>query len=359
MMGKQSFIIVLVIASALAYAVNQSEFSLISSNDLQSNAISIDNTQTISNDKIVKVVSAKKLQEPSIQKIKSPRQSSIDRLRLASNKTDLQEKAINEYDKFKRYPPQNSAIESIQQDPITQRYDVDERTTMNDDSSMGLTIWSDEKYYVADNSVAMYAYLQDAQGQKIKGNFSARLLGSQSNTLAEFNLQDKDNDQIYEASLELNASHTENFTPGIYKVIIEESNSDIKDAITFTLSRPDIRLTGEFKDQVNNEGGLLIEAQVEVTQENQYYIQASLYSATQVPVGITQLKQTLTTGKHWVALNFAGLMIQDSQESGPYVLQQVSLAKVTMPMQRAPLIEPDFQTDSYGLDEFSSERYQP
>ena len=359
MMSKPGFMIVLVIASALAYAVNQSEFSLISSNELKPIDASSEHALASPPDKTLNTVSIKPAKEISINQFNDSRQSSMDRLRLASHKTDLQEKTINEYDKFKRYPPQNSAIESIQQDPITQRYDVDERTTMNDDNSMGLTIWSDEKYYVAGNSVAMYAYLQDAQGQKIKGNFSAQLLGSKSNTLLEFTLQDTNNDQVYEASLDLNANHTDDFTPGIYKVIIEESSSDIKDAITFTLSQPDISLTGEFKDQINSDGGLLIEAQVEVTQDNQYYIQASLYSATHVPVGITQLSQSLTTGKHWVALNFSGLMIQDAQESGPYVLQQVSLAKVTMPMQRAPLLEPDFQTDSYALDEFSSERYQP
>ncbi len=363
MMSKQGFIMALVIASTLVYAVNQSDFSLISSNDLEPlDRVHEESQIILATQHLKKIVSKKspeKHQEKSSNSIIYSDQSAMDRLRLVTHKTELQEKTVNEYDNFKRYPPQNSAINSKQQDPITQRYDVDERTTMNDDGTVGLTIWSDEKYYVAGNNVTMFAYLQDAQGQRIKGNYSARLLSDQQDTLAEFILQDDDNDQLYEASIELNSENTENFTPGIYKVIIEESSSDIKDALTFTLSQPDIRLTGEFKDQINEEGGLLIEAQVEVTQDSQYYIQASLYSATHVAIGITQLNQTLTTGKHWVALNFAGLMIQDSQESGPYVLQQMSLAKVTMPMQRAPLSEPNFQTDSYGLDEFSNQTYQP
>ena len=359
MMGKQGFIMALVIASTLVYAVNQSDFSLISSNDLEPLDIANNDSQAIlATQHLKKIVSKKALEQP-LNNVGHRDQSAMDRLRLVANKTELQEKTVAEYDNFKRYPPQNSAIKPNQQDPITQRYDVDERTTMNDDGTVGLTIWSDEKYYVAGNNVVMFAYLQDAQGQRIKGDYSARLLSDQQDTLTEFSLEDNDNDQLYEASIELNSDNTENFTPGIYKVIIEESSSGIKDALTFTLSQPDIRLTGEFKDQINEEGGLLIEAQVEVTQDSQYYIQASLYSATQVPIGITQLNQTLTTGKHWVELNFAGLMIQDAQESGPYVLQQMSLAKVTMPMQRAPLTEPNFQTDSYGLDEFSNQTYHP
>ena len=48
-------------------------------------------------------------------------------------------------------------------------------------------------------------------------------------------------------------------------------------------------------------------------------------------------------------------MIQDAQENGPYVLQQVSLAKVTMPMQRAPLLENQYTTSSYRLEEFAGQ----
>jgi hypothetical protein len=46
-------------------------------------------------------------------------------------------------------------------------------------------------------------------------------------------------------------------------------------------------------------------------------------------------------------------MIQDAKETGPYVLKQISVAKVTMPMQRAPLVQPDFHTDSYALSELA------
>ena len=91
-----------------------------------------------------------------------------------------------------------------------------------------------------------------------------------------------------------------------------------------------------------------------VSANSHFYIQASLYSSTNVAIGITQFSQQLTTGSHWVPLSFSGLMIQDANEAGPYVLKNVSVAKVTMPMQRGPLVEPDFQTDSYALDEFGN-----
>ncbi len=283
--------------------------------------------------------------------------SPIDRLRQITEKTALQQKLIEEYDDFHRYPPKNKRIETAQQDPVAQRYAVDERTTLNQDKNMGLTIFSDQKYYVAGNTVHISAFLQDAHGQRVAGDLSAIFLTSNQQQIKPLTLTDENNDLIYETSIELTSNNSYKYEPGIYKVIIDNPQNEIKDALTFTLSKPDIALTGSYRDAITGEGELLIEAQVEITSLNRFYIQASLYSATNVPVGVTQFSQDLTLGKHWVPLTFSGLMIQDSQESGPYVLKKISVAKVTMPMQRAPLFEPGYQTDSYALDEFSSDPF--
>ena len=358
MRGKKALIIIAVFGVFIV-GFYQADSILISSNQLDSNPQSKLNDNAnplaISPNNIKKMVNQQK-RAPTINThiVKIP-ESPIERLRSVSQKSDLQEQVINEYDNFKRYPPANAPIVSAQQDPISQRYEVDERTTMNDDHTFGLTIWSDEKYYIASDQVAIFAYLQDAQGEKTQGNFNAVFLSDNQNTISEFKLQDDNKDGLYEASIDLAQSKNDALTPGIYKVIIEEGNSDIKDALTFTLSQPDIQLTGEFRDAITEDGNLLIEAEVDIATDNRFYVQASLYSINQEPVGITQTTQSLSSGKHWLALNFSGLMIQDSQVSGPYIIQQISLAKVTMPMQRAPLQHPNYQTDSYGLDEFSNQ----
>jgi len=285
--------------------------------------------------------------------------SPIERIRQISDKNGLQQALVNEHDKFKRYPPQNNRIEEAKKDPISQRYAVDERSTQNEDKTFGITIWSDEKFYLANGTVKVFAFLQDANGQKMDGAFSAQLLNTQHQKIMDINLQDEDNDQVYQASIELSSVKAMNGQTGIYKVVIENSQHRIKEALTFTLSKPDISLTGNYHDNITGDGNLLIEAEVEVTSQNRFYVQASLYSATNVPIGITEFAGDLTPGKHWVPLTYAGLMIQDAQETGPYVLEQVSVAKVTMPMQRAPLLKPDYQTESYGLDEFSNSPYEP
>jgi len=280
----------------------------------------------------------------------------IERIRKMSNKTELQVALLDDHDNFTRYPPENRRITSAAQDPITQRYAIDERTTLNEDQSVGLTVWSDKKFYLEDDTVIVHAFIQDAEGKKITTEFQTEII-SDLGKHGALKLIDDNNDQIYTAQLKLSDSSRNIDKPGIYKVLIQNKEHEILDGITFTLSKPDIALTYNFREKITASGDLLIEAEVDVSQNNRFYIQASLYSSTHVPVGVTQSTQELTSGKHWIPLQFAGLMIQDAQENGPYVLQQVSLAKVTMPMQRAPLVNPGFQTDAYRLDEFSNNTY--
>ena len=164
--------------------------------------------------------------------------SPIDRMRQITEKTTLQEKLIEEYDEFHRYPPKNKRIETAQQDPVTQRYAVDERTTLNEDKNMGLTIFSDQKYYVAGNTVHVSAFLQDAHGQRVAGDLSSIFLTSNQQQIKPLTLMDEDNDLIYEASIELTSNSDFKYEPGIYKVIIDNPQNEIKDALTFTLSKP-------------------------------------------------------------------------------------------------------------------------
>lgn len=277
----------------------------------------------------------------------------IARIKENNDRTPLHDSIISDHDNFKRYPEGNSAITNIAHDPVLQRYAVDERTTMSEDKRAGLTIWSDKKFYLKTDTVFIYAFIQDEEGKKLSANFDATLLDTSQQNLAKLNFVKGDN-HTYEASINLADLTSTQLTAGIYKVLINNKQYELTDALTFTLTQPDIELTGEFKEYINNQGQLVIESQVLVSSSHQYYMQGSLYSATQVPIGVAQSSTQLTPGLHWLSLTFSGLMIKDAKENGPYVLKHVSLAKVTIPMMRTPLIEPEFTTDSYQLDEFGS-----
>jgi hypothetical protein len=352
---KIGFAAIALSAITLAVFTDQKP-NIITSNALpasisKDNSVELQNIVTTHNQKTI--ITAQKI---NITTPTSTTESPIERLKNLSNKTDLQQNLVDEYDNYKRYPAENSAFSSKDQDPITQRYSVDERTTLNEEKSMGLTLWSDKKYYLENDTVIVNAYLQDAEGMRQAATFNSTFYYDQNQSLGDIKFSDENNEGVYQATIQLTQANTLNKGPGIYKVWIQDVKNNITDAITFTLSQPDIELTGNYKEFINSNGDLIIEAQVKINANAHFYIQASLYSSGSIPIGVTQLSQPLTKGKHWLPLSFSGLMIQDSDESGPYVLKQVSVAKVTMPMQRGPLLEPNFITESYGLSEFSQKQ---
>jgi hypothetical protein len=258
---------------------------------------------------------------------------------------------VAEYDDYHRYPPINRRIESLQQDPISQRYATDERSIHNEDSGMAMTIWSDEKYYLPNASVTIFAFLQNSEGQRVDGDFSAIFVDpSKGIEISSFDLSDDQGELLYSATINLG----QQFTPGIYKVLISDGQSKLTDSLTFTLSRPDIIATGQYRDSIGSSGELVIEMEVEVGKANSFYIQASLYDTMETPIGISEYSRKLTAGRHWLPLSFAGRLLHDVGIQGPYLLKQVSLAKVTMPMQRAPLLQPGYQTEFYNLNDFSN-----
>ncbi|GAA3919073.1 hypothetical protein [Litoribacillus peritrichatus] len=281
-------------------------------------------------------------------------QHPIERLRFQAQKTQLQQALIEDFDNYKRYPPENRRFVSEAQDPLTQRYSIDERTTLNEEQSLGLTLWSNKKYYLQDDEVSIHAFIQDVDGNKLASDFSTEVIFNHKN-IGQIALVDNEGDRHYTALIDLANSSLDISEPGIYKVLIHSKEHSITDAITFTVSKPDIQLTGSFRDKLTSDGNLVIEAEVDVEQSSRFYIQGSLYSSTNIAVGTTQVSQSFDKGRHWVELNFSGLMIQDAKENGPFVLKKLSLAKASMPMQRAPLEKPEYMTDAYTLDEFAVE----
>ena len=165
---------------------------------------------------------------------------------------------------------------------------------------------------------------------------------------------DNNQDGVYEYTLQLNSTADQSLEAGLYKVLIVNNTNKVSDALTFILSKPEIELTGNYKDSLSAKGELLIQVEVAVTEKNRFYFQASLYSANKIPIGSTQVSTELVAGKHWITLPFDGSMIKDVGEPGPFLLQHLSVAKVTMPLQRAPMNLPEYFTKDYALKQFNS-----
>ena len=278
----------------------------------------------------------------------------IERIRAIQNKTELHQALLEDHQQFTRYPAYNQRFESEAADPVLARYAVDERSTDNPEDHTSLTIWSDKKYYLKGEQANIYASLRDQEGVPLRTQFMAQVIYNENKNLQSIALQDTNQDGIYEYSLPLSSDNGPAWQAGVYKVLIINNTNKVTDALTFIISQPDIELSGEFRDSVSTKGELIIEAQVQVASENRYYVQASLYSANQLAIGATQQSLQLAPGKHWVKLAFDGTLIRDAGESAPFLLKHISLAKVALPIQRAPMIDAEYFTRDYPLATFHS-----
>ena len=280
--------------------------------------------------------------------------SAYERIEALESPSSLQQSILQDHKTFTRYPPQSRRIASVSQDPITSRYAVDERTTFNDDKTVGMSLWTNQKYYSELDQVQVFAKVVDDDDQRLAQTIKAQLVFNETTVLSEFVLEDDDQDGLYHYQF-INEDVGANQV-GVYKIRIQAIPSNLVDSAAYVLSRPGIALTGEFSDRIKG-GHLAIGMQVQVEKGGRYYAQASLYDIGDSPIGTTQWSGDLNAGLNWIDVEFYGLMLHDSEQNGPYILKQVGLSRVTVPIQRAPLATPDYQTESYQLDEFSTAPY--
>jgi len=284
--------------------------------------------------------------------------STIERIRALQDQTDMHHAMLKDHDEFKRYPSNNQRIQKADSDPLIKNYAIDERTTISDDKTNALTIWSDKKYYVRGDRVTVNAYVSDEKGTRIPSNITAQLIFDETQSVQVLDFQDPDQDAIYELSFIADEMNKQALLAGIYKVLIVSDTSELLDSVAFVLADPEATFTGNYRDSLTPQGDLMVEAEIEVTSADRFYFQASLYTELGDPIGGNQMTLNLNKGKAWVPFKFYGLMMRDSNVDGPYLLKNISLARVTMPMQRAPLIHPGYLTEHYSLTKFSNVRYE-
>lgn len=281
--------------------------------------------------------------------------SPIEQIRAIQDKTDFHQALLKDHDTFARYPTFNKRFEESSKDPVLARYEVYERATEAEDHKSTLTIWSDKKFYLPNETVTVFARMENEYGETIKTRFAGQVIFDETRNLGPVSFVASANNGPAQGQIDMS---TGRFDEGIYKVLIVNQFNELADAVTFTVSKPMAQLTGNFREQLNANGDLLIDAHVKVEQSNRYYLEASLYSSTNDAIGTTQYAAQLEVGEHWIPLEFYGLMIRDAGEPGPYLLKHISLAKVAMPIQRAPLQDLEFYTQAYTLDELGSEPYK-
>lgn len=282
--------------------------------------------------------------------------SGIAQLRAIKNKTALHNAVLKDHENFARYPSNNAPIERKERDPVTMTYQPQERSSLSDDELSSLTAWTDKKYLNQGQSITINARLDEQGQQGLDNALIGTVFLQETRNMQDLEFSDLDNDGVYSATI--STETTETWPLGIYKVLIASSYKKLTESVSFVISPPAVKLTGEYKERINDQGALEYQIEIETTERARYYVRASLYSATNSPIGSSQFSDHLSSGKHWVPLSFSGRMIHDAAESGPYEINTVELALAGIPMLRMPPAKANFYSDSYTLDQFSELTYQ-
>jgi hypothetical protein len=118
------------------------------------------------------------------------------------------------------------------------------------------------------------------------------------------------------------------------------------------------KFTGKYRDGIED-GSLVVSVQVEVSRGGRYDFNANLMDREGKPVGWSRaIVEELAPGKHWIDLQYFGLIFHDRKASGWFELDQLrghrSMPGETPDRELMPPPGKRHRTASYRLEDFSS-----
>lgn len=263
-----------------------------------------------------------------------------------------------DYTKAARYPDWSRALEAGAKDPIREKR-VPTKITARDPEGEGpaLTVWSKKVSFEYPGPVHLYA--------SVEGNAPAVITGEVVSATGELvgtvrffddgaDPDEMAGDGVYTARHGFAKSYrpelAENF---LVRVQATFENGESRFATGgFLYSRPYAQLTGRYRDKVRD-GSLVISARVRVSEAGRFHVAATLHTLGGEPIGTAQTAVTLEPGRHWIDLEFYGLMFHDRQAAGPYRLGSVALSTT----HGMPNALNDLATDAYVTRSVSAKRF--
>lgn len=274
---------------------------------------------------------------------------------------------IEDYKKRAAYPPESKPVMQ-EQDPLLSDREVSPISAGGPDGEDPvLTVFPDQISFEAEETPKIYAHLTVA-GEKVAAReITGTVFTQEMVPVGELGFHDDGQegdaipgDYVYTATW--NPPKDERALAASYFVrVIAFSFEGIerRAGTSFQVSRPHARLTGRFRDRLD-EGSLLIEAEVEVAQAGRFHLAATIYSMANRPLGLAQTSAELDPGIHWLPLRFYGRIFHGVETGsgpvdGPYILRFASLMTTTsMPNALSRLAEPQFVTQPYRASQFTS-----
>jgi hypothetical protein len=253
--------------------------------------------------------------------------------------------AAQEYRMQARYPGDSTVLPAGAEDPVR----ADLRTTPvisrgRDGEVTSLAVESAKLSYEAGATVEFFATPAGSEVLAITGDVTTET-GEPIGTLHFFDdgfgTDERAGDGVYSASFPLAESLRPDLAEvHVVTVLATFANGETRRAVGgYLLSNPWSRLTGRYRDRVDN-GNIVVSAEIEVTRPGRFHLIGTLHTTEGEPIGTAQTAQELTVGKHWMDLSFYGLMFHDREVVGPYRLGSLALRTTgAMPNAFTDLVE--------------------
>lgn len=249
-------------------------------------------------------------------------------------------------------------------------------------STPRLTVWNSGLAFESGQTVALFAQLENtradasllhqtlaALGKKPAAQAISASIRDQGNAvLAEVALRDDGQgadllagDGIHSGQWTLPAARQP--APGRAESLMVRTAASLADGQErvavggFQYSHPGARLTGRYRDALA-QGSLRLLAEVEVLAPGRYHLSGTLADLVGKPLAEAQSATVLAPGKHWLTLDYYGLILHELAAAGPYRLQTVTLTSASaMPNAFGPLLQAQHRTAAYGLKAFTAKAF--
>jgi len=190
-------------------------------------------------------------------------------------------------------------------------------------------------------------------GRNIPAQLNAVLILNETRSLGPVTFADPEGDLVYSARVDTRGHRS--LQHGLYQVRVT-TETNITGAVAFTLADEQARLTGRYRDHIEN-GHLRVDAEVQSESQGTYFLRATLYADGAEGGLFTQRRTELKPGRQWVALFFHGYMFRQLALDGPYRLQNITLQRISFPASTGTLTQPGYRTDAYSHQDFSARPY--
>ena len=296
----------------------------------------------------------------------------------AQHLPDIAAQSAADYRARARFPEWCVPVAPGQPDPLKAKRHPSPVTLPSEDGST-LAVWGSDIRYEAGETAVFYARLdvvesRDEDDLKVpRGHLRRRggwrvlaeVVHPKRGTMTRFVLRDdgvgvdeKRGDGIYTGRFRLPLKAAPALgTAENYMVLVKAKGPHgrlLKGISGFLFSNPAARLTGRYRDYVDN-GDLVIEAEARVLKAGRFHLSASLHNARGQPLAIAQTAERLAPGTHWMRLRFFGAALRQGGRSGPYWLDSVSLTTTgSFPNALGPMVEDAHVTRPYLTTDFSN-----